>query len=435
MAIEIRYAREAELDEMIELQCLVFRPDGHERYHQYIHGDPSYRLEQTRIVAVDGRIAATLRIWDRSMRVSATPVRMAGIGGVCTHPDFRGRGYASQMLRDACDYMRAEGYLMSVLFSEIPMAFYRRFGWGSVPMSGFRLTNLASLDARAGGGGEWEIGEFDEYRDLEQVMALHEAFNARQSASLLRSSDYWKSAPSRLRGVLPTAVARRGQELGGYVNMAHGEQRLEVLEVAYEMERNVLSELADFVLLKSAQSGVRDIVGDMPHGSPLVTALQERSDGDLYVTGNSAMMIRVMDLQALITALLPELNSRLEREDLQSPPFRLAIGDESCTLAPAGGGLCVVDHEGDAEALPRSVDELSQSGEILRHSADVLLQSADTLRLSGEVLWRLLLGESSWSEVDIAVREGGISLDAGVSRLMAALFPRQSPIFWAPDHY
>ena len=63
--MEIREIRESELQEMIDLLCLVFRPDGQERYTQYIRGDSSYRLDQTRVVAADGRIASTLRVWQR----------------------------------------------------------------------------------------------------------------------------------------------------------------------------------------------------------------------------------------------------------------------------------------------------------------------------------------------------------------------------------
>ena len=37
--MEYRGLRETEVDEMIALQCLVFRPDGQERFAQYLRGD------------------------------------------------------------------------------------------------------------------------------------------------------------------------------------------------------------------------------------------------------------------------------------------------------------------------------------------------------------------------------------------------------------
>ena len=159
MTVEIRAVREQELEEMIELQCLVFRPRGHERYKAYIRGDSSYELEQTRVVVVDGGIVATLRVWDRTVRVGETAVRMGGIGGVGTHPDHRRRGHASAMLRDAIDWMRGRGYLTSVLFTEVATEFYRRHGWASVPMPGFRIAAPGARRNPSGvGRGCWESG-------------------------------------------------------------------------------------------------------------------------------------------------------------------------------------------------------------------------------------------------------------------------------------
>jgi len=98
--MEIRGVHESELEEMVNLQCLVFRPDGHERYWGYVQGDSSYRHDQSRVVVVNGGIVATLRMWERRMRIGSCIVRMGGIGGVCTHPDYRGVGYATALMKD-----------------------------------------------------------------------------------------------------------------------------------------------------------------------------------------------------------------------------------------------------------------------------------------------------------------------------------------------
>ena len=63
--MEIRGARESELEQVVELCCLAFNPDGHERYWQYVRGDSSYRLPQTRVVVVNDMVVSTLRVWER----------------------------------------------------------------------------------------------------------------------------------------------------------------------------------------------------------------------------------------------------------------------------------------------------------------------------------------------------------------------------------
>ncbi len=104
--VEIRAVGESELEEMIQLQCMIFRPDGYDRFRGYIHGDSSYRLDQTRVVVVEGKVVTTLRNWERRLRIGSSIVRMAGVGGVGTHPEHRGRGYASALMRDAAESMR-----------------------------------------------------------------------------------------------------------------------------------------------------------------------------------------------------------------------------------------------------------------------------------------------------------------------------------------
>ena len=46
---------ESELEQTVELSCVAFDPDGHQRYWQYIKGDSSYRPSQTRVVVVNDR--------------------------------------------------------------------------------------------------------------------------------------------------------------------------------------------------------------------------------------------------------------------------------------------------------------------------------------------------------------------------------------------
>lgn len=128
--MEIRSVREDELEEMIALQCRIFRPDGHKRYTQYIRGDSSYRLDQTRVVVVDSRIVATLRVWDRKMRIGSGVVHMGGIGGVGTHPDFRGRGYASALIRDTSLLPEVEGLSRRPIDYGNPLPVLSRSGLG-----------------------------------------------------------------------------------------------------------------------------------------------------------------------------------------------------------------------------------------------------------------------------------------------------------------
>ena len=99
----------AEREAMLQFQCRIndvpTDPDGspeaggYARYTQYLDGDPDRKDSDTRLTFVDGgdTIAATLRIWRRSLRIGRTAVPMGGIGGVGTAEEHQGHGYASRM--------------------------------------------------------------------------------------------------------------------------------------------------------------------------------------------------------------------------------------------------------------------------------------------------------------------------------------------------
>ena len=406
--MEIRGVRESELPEMIDLQCQIFRPDGHERYQQYVHTDPSYQYDQSRVVVVNGRIVSTLRVWEREMRIGSIAVPMGGIGGVGTHPDHQGAGYATALMKDTITYMRAVGYDVGVLFSAIPCTFYRKLGWASVPLAGFRVTRRVSVGL---GKTDWGVVPFDEARDLEDCIALYDQHNAQQSGSLVRVRSYWGSGPARLRDILPTVVVRHGDRLGGYLNFQVGEKSVNILEVAYDRTQpQALTALVTHLLQVCEREDVEELHGDIPHRHPIVDLLIEGTAGDTFLTGNSAMMLYAVNLLSLFQRLLPELQDRLDTSNQKFSPISVcfAVNDQE-------SGLRLLD---DGTLQTFDSDEL-----------------AIRLALPGHLFWRALLGESSWPQLEPTLYQGGITVDAEISTLLSILFPQREVIFWGPDHY
>ena len=306
---QVRPVRESELDELIDLLCLVHRhPQGRERYRGYIQGDPTWSPEQTPVVVLHGRLVSTLRIWDRQVHLGATPVRMGGIGGVTTHPDFRGRGLASQLMTHAADLMRSDGYELGLLFTMIPARFYRRLGWCTVPLTGFRATLLH----RHPGSDGPAVMPFDESRDLAQTVALYQRRNAGCSGTLLRPRPYWDYTPSRARGVLPTVVARDRAHLLGYLNYEMGSDGARVSEVAWDGAPALLA-LVQHLLAECDAGAVTQVHGEIPHNHPFVDDLVATAEADLQPTGNGSMMALPLDVPSLIDRVVPEATAEVRK--------------------------------------------------------------------------------------------------------------------------
>ena len=114
------------------LNCVAWRsiPMDMNAYWQYMRGDSSYRLPQTRVVVVNDRVVATLRVWERRMRIGDFP-RNDGRYWRCLHTSEVSWRWCMHLLsmRDTIDYLRTIGCDIGALFSIIPEAFYQRLGW------------------------------------------------------------------------------------------------------------------------------------------------------------------------------------------------------------------------------------------------------------------------------------------------------------------
>src|SRR5579883_3024335 len=76
------------------------------------------------------KVRGHVGIFLRNAKLDGTPVRIGGIGGVMTHPAFRGKGLAQMTLRRAGSFFAAERVAFALLFCEPRLApFYARLGW------------------------------------------------------------------------------------------------------------------------------------------------------------------------------------------------------------------------------------------------------------------------------------------------------------------
>ena len=405
--MEIRGTRESELEQVVELCCLSFNPDGHERYWQYIRGDSSYRLPQTRVVVVNDRVVSTLRVWERRIRVGASLVTMGGIGGVCTHPKYRGVGYASALMRDTIDYLQMTGCDIGALFTIIPEAFYRHLGWTSLPLHGFSVPSNPTTNTADPSG--WEITAFNPETDLDAVSRLYDLSNAEQSGTLARTRAYWDMSPCRIREVLPTIVARQDGYIGGYLNYGIHEKTTEVREVGHIPNNSEVLEAFVSHFLKTCEAQkVEKIEGTFSPQHPFVEQLTAGCNGALTPTTDTKMMLYAVNLSVLLR--------------------RLVVGWESR----------IVDAEETFPPLSVKLPALNNQQAVLRHNTDGTLQivpeDADVADLGVDLteadFWQLLFGEIGWEQIS---SEASVSPE--ISAFLGTLFPKRDVIFWSPDRY
>lgn len=407
--MEIRSAKEAELEQVVALNCTAFNPNQHERYWQYVRGDSSYRLSQTRVVVVNDRVVSTLRVWERRIRIGTSLVMMGGIGGVCTDPKYRGVGYASALMRDTIGYLKTRGYDLGVLFTIIPETFYHRLGWTSLPLHGF------SMECEVGAGtavpSEWQVRDFNVETDLDAVASIHNIANAQQSGTVSRTRAYWDMKPSRIRGILPSVVAEKNGDIGGYLNFQIEGQGAEVLEVGYMPDKpDVLDMLVSYFMKACVENKVEEITGMFSSEHPYVEQLLATRNGEVRKCTDTAMMLYAVNLPVMLRRLVVDWETQIADADESFP--RLAV-----RFPVVNNQQVVLRYDGSSTI--QIVNDVSDAVDI---------------DMNDDVFWQLLFGELGWEQVKLQGKADS-SVPAEVSDFMKVLFPKRDVIFWYPDRY
>lgn len=403
--MEIRAARESELEQVVELNCMAFNPNQHERYWQYVRGDSSYRLSQTRVVVVNDHVVSTLRVWERRIRIGASLVTMGGIGGVCTHEKYRGVGYASALMRQTIDYLKTAGCDIGVLFTIIPEDFYRRLGWTSLLLHGFqKKCNAATL---AESQSDFQVRAFNLETDLDTVATIHDLSNTQQSGTLSRTRAYWDMEPSRIRGILPTVIAHQDRNISGYLNYNIHDKSVALREVGCKPDTpEVLDTLVSHIGQVCETEQIEEINGIISSKHPFVERLISRCKGEITRFTDSTMMLYAVCLPTLLRRLVVQWESEIAAAEQNFPSLAVkfpVVNNQQVVLRFDGNTtIQIVDEASDAEHL----------------------------ELNEEDFWQLMFGEIGWEQV-----KSDISFSEEVSAFLSVLFPKRDVIFWYPDRY
>ena len=415
--MEIRAAKAHERDEIIDLIAAVFVERCRPRYASQHYQDSSYELDQSRVCVVDGKIVSYVRVSDRSMYIGKEVVKLGGIGMVVTSPEYRGRGYASALLRDAIAYMEANNYDLSILFTTI-QPFYMPLGWASFPQTNFEL-ELHGKKTFAPSG--WKSRPFEIEKDLTQISQIYDEHNKGRTGTVLRSEQLWRDGYSQQVGMLPSLVVEKDGQIGAYANLAFPNDAQDIdayLATYYPNLREVgcrntdpdsLHPLCHAILEAAYERGVESISGRLTRHHPMTLLLSEESGSPLSFSIHERAMYRVISLEGLFQKLIPKFEAELENTATtdQSGSFHFTVGDQSCTLDVNRGKVAVIADD--------------------RGRTRVALENYHFLKV--------LFGDATFRQLDEFNRAKGLNLRPDEITLLSTLFPKDEPTHWICDYF
>lgn len=393
---EIRpITQRAELEKALDLWGTVFSV-GREFFRKRLDYDTSYELQTTWIGSIDGDMAASVQIFPYGIRLGDAKLTVGGIGSVASDPRFRGKGLVHAILREQSEWMKASGYDLSLLFTGIH-PFYQKVGWHTVPEP------VYELDASGIGPLPHDSAHIRPFAaaDLDNIMALSEAYNAANTNSRIRDNVFWDGLLQwEVDQIGQFLVAEQGGQIAAYVMADKPKDgKLGVMEFAY-LEAEPMKEL--FAWLCAAED-VNTLTVQAPDDGIVPELL--KALGPVSVQMKDHSMWKILRLTEMFQKLEPTLTKRIA--SLSSDEFAL-LPEKLLVRCDDQQTILLLDPQG-VKALPVSVP---------------LVYDEELRCTSGELAALLLQGAQGDALTN--------TIDSAVLRL---LFPRQRYAMWRTENF
>ena len=401
-SVEFCLATEADHEAIYQTLLHVFQGPDRETFLGAL-SDPSYNPEQRMLVKVDGRVVSHVHLTERTVRYGCSTMAMNGILWVGTLPEYRGLGFAQNLMRLADGRAKETGVALQALDTGMPK-FYRPLGWGICGRHCIGQTLSRNLPQVSDGviegrGGFWHVRPWRQV-ELNDLMALYDRQYARTNGSVVRSEDYWRWMIGR-RQAHVIWVACQGETVRGYAFVKDHR----ILEIATDPAHpQALKALLGRVRAEALERAYPQVVVHAPVDHPAIEAFRQANGKvmDQEEWEGSTSMYHIPNLEKFLTAALPELAERATLAGVAQPlELGLTVGDRRWMLHVEG------------EKSRFEPDKLSR-----RH-----------LTLTPPALVRLLMGHT---DIDRAVEEDGVESSTGTALDAArVLFPAR-PIWRSP---
>ena len=415
--IEISAARPDELDQIVRLVSAAFSlPLGAAR--AIFFSDPYLDLENKRVLRIGGEVVSCLTLVETKCWIGQGTARMAGIAGVVTAPEQRGRGYAARLLNSTLQTLRERKFAFSAL---VPAQadYYRRFGWEYAALSNRYLTAPTHLPNYP----EARFVRAAVPDDLPALARIYDAQSKEKTLHCLRDPKRWNYLHQfvKHRDVFTGASGVEGYLLYEYrtaplPEMPPGENvpaippTLRIMEMAAgtaAARRGLIGHLANQTHVACIETEARL---DTLHRNGLLHPAQGAQSSLASVDIAPAVMARIVDFSETVKAL--SANWHGLRGQLVLTLTDDALTDGAISLLLMGHGDAVTH-------LPLPLNDAMACPD----------------RLAGGVaVWtQIALGYVSGEDACALNQLSATSPRA--SDLAAALFPRRDPFLPLPDHF
>jgi predicted N-acetyltransferase YhbS len=400
--VEYGLGSEADHEAVYQTLLHVFHGPDRESFLGAL-SDPSYRPDSRLLAKVDGKVVSHVHLTERIVRYGRVEVPINGVMWVGTLPEFRGMGFAQNLMRLASERARQGGPVLQALTTGMPQ-FYRGLGWGVCGRQTFAQVLSRNLPQVSDGvvegrGAFWHVRPWRQV-ELGDLMTLYDHQYSPITGSVVRSEEYWRWIIGR-RYAHVIWVACLGEAVRGYAFIKDHR----VLELAFDPAYpQAMRVLLGRVRSEALERAYPEVTIYAPSNHPVMEVIRSSSgrviDQEAY--DGTVSMYHIPDLGRFLQAILPELSRRAIESGVALPlELGISSGDERWLI-----------HAGPKNARIEP-EKLSRR----------------YLTLSPAALVRLLMGHTGVTAA--AEEEGFIASTSTAIDAARILFP-QAPIWRSP---
>jgi len=281
-------------------------------------------LDGMSVVEVDGKVASIATLLDETVRVGNTALPTGQVEMVATAKDAEGRGYVRALMQRCHEISVGRGHVLQVMIG-IPH-FYRKFGYSySIPMHPWATLTPG---VQKPDGYTVSAATLD---DIAICQALQDVTQAPYDIAMPHSDDCWRWIISQPSSSQMLARDASGAPVG-LARVASDDGDVDMGEVTATSAEATDAIIAHALSLTSDEGAAR--VNVRPYVPGLEARTQDAERADWYY-------VRIEDPVQLLTALSPELLSRVRAADNESGEMLLSFWGSHVRLRWGAGAVAL----------------------------------------------------------------------------------------------
>lgn len=228
----------------------------------YRLNSPSHQRATWFVGTLDNRVVASLGRYPLRLRLRGEVVSGVAIGSVYTVREFRGRGFAGQLLDWVDENSREAGAALSVLYSDIDPTYYARRGYILCPAWAGWRDPCDEIPARAVTHRFVPIAAAEH---LARIAELYAGYHGSAPVSVERDAEYWQMTLKKFPTDQFFALESAHQSWSGYVRVGQKDNLWRITDFALSDQTEKLAEaFYSAFLTLGAAGGAKRVGGWLP---------------------------------------------------------------------------------------------------------------------------------------------------------------------------